>query len=127
MKYGKAAFAVAIVAILIFSGLPLTEADGDSTGTDQMYGATTGIDLSEIDDILKLITGKTLKELVEELAKTMDYDVTFDPQLESKFAMTRDIHDEDGHMTIIDRLTGYFTLSVDLTAEASSPRQAHIC
>lgn len=121
MKYGKAAFAVAIVAILLFSGLPLTEANGDSTGTDQMYGATTGIDLSEIDDILKLITGKTLKELVEELAKTMDYDVAFDPQLESKFAMTRDIHDEDGHMTIIDRLTGYFTLSVDLTAEGKFP------
>jgi len=121
MKYGKAALAVAIVAIMLFSGLPLTEADGDGTGNDQMYGATTGIDLSEIDEILKLITGKTLKELVEDLAKTMDYDVTFDPSLESKFAMTRDVHDEDGHRTIMDRLTGYFTLSVDLVAEGKFP------
>ena len=121
MKYGKAALAVAIVAIMLFSGLPLTEADGDGTGNDQMYGATTGIDLSEIDEILKLITGKTLKELVEDLAKTMDYDVTFDPSLESKFAMTRDVHDEDGHRTIMDRLTGYFTLSVNLVSEGKFP------
>ena len=121
MKYGKAALAVAIVAIMLFSGLPLTEADGDGTGNDQMYGATTGIDLNEIDEILKLITGKTLKELVEDLAKTMDYDVTFDPSLESKFAMTRDVHDEDGHRTIMDRLTGYVSLSVDLVAEGKFP------
>ncbi|MBE6521914.1 MAG: hypothetical protein E7Z62_02125 [Thermoplasmata archaeon] len=121
MNYEKAALAVSIVAIMLFSGLPLTEADGDGAGNDQIYGATTGIDLSEIDEILKLITGKTLKELVEDLAKTMDYDVTFDPELESKFAMTRDIHDEDGHRTIVDRLSGYFTLSVDLVAEGKFP------
>ena len=121
MNYEKAALAVSIVAIMLLSGLPLTEADGDGAGNDQIYGATTGIDLSEIDEILKLITGKTLKELVEDLAKTMDYDVTFDPELESKFAMTRDIHDEDGHRTIVDRLSGYFTLSVDLVAEGKFP------
>ncbi len=121
MNYEKAALAVSIVAIMLFSGLPLTEADGDGAGNDQIYGATTGIDLSEIDEILKLITGKTLKELVEDLAKTMDYNVTFDPELESKFAMTRDIHDEDGHRTIVDRLSGYFTLSVDLVAEGKFP------
>ena len=121
MNYEKAALAVSIVAIMLLSGLPLTEADGDGAGNDQIYGATTGIDLSEIDEILKLITGKTLKELVEDLAKTMDYDVTFDPKLESKFAMTRDIHDEDGHRTIVDRLSGYFTLSVDLVAEGKFP------
>ncbi len=121
MNYEKAALAVSIVAIMLLSGLPLTEADGDGAGNDQIYGATTGIDLSEIDEILKLITGKTLKELVEDLAKTMDYDVTFDPELESKFAMTRDIHDENGHRTIVDRLSGYFTLSVDLVAEGKFP------
>lgn len=121
MNYEKAALAVSIVAIMLFSGLPLTEADGDGAGNDQIYGTTTGIDLSEIDEILKLITGKALKELVEDLAKTMDYDVTFDPELESKFAMTRDIHDEDGHRTIVDRLSGYFTLSVDLVAEGKFP------
>ena len=121
MNCKKPILAVAIVALLVLSGLPMTAEDSDAEVSEKTYGVTSGFDLDMIDEILKLLTDKTLKELVESAAKTYGYEVEFNPLLQSKFAIKRNVTETEDHMTLTDSVIGYFVLAVSLDAKGMFP------
>ena len=122
MDYKKTVLAFAVVAVMLISGLPMAASETDADVSSEEYGTTFGIDLDRIDAVLKEITGETLKEIVEDLAKLADLDLTFSPMIDSKFALTRDVYTEENYVEIVDRLGGYIVIDVDSKASGLFPK-----
>ena len=122
MRFDKRTIPVIFaVAVIIASVLPVAESDADSSDDTKMYGATFGTSMEKIDEMLKLLFGESLKELVEGLFVDTGYDVKFDPALNSKFAISRKVTDDGGIREYEDRLSGYFVLEVNLEATGNFP------
>ena len=118
----RTAVALAVVAVMVLSALPLASADAEDGNATERYGATFGISMEDIDKFLVEITGKNLKELVESSAKEyMGLDVVFDAGLECKGALSRTVIESDDKMAFADRLTGYFILQYDISSSGKFP------
>ena len=121
MDYRRMIIALAVVVLVLVSAAPMA-AETDADDTPEIYGTTFGIDQSKIDEFLKEITGKTLEELLESLAKDLTgHDFKITPAINSSFALSRNVRHDGGTMDITDRLAGYLLMACDIESDGSFP------